>query len=389
MPNNKLKVKSFFIKTLVMKTNKYTYLSIGLALLMASCGGNPDKKAQLEALKKQQSTLTEEIQKLEAEVKLTDTSAVANTKSIIVGFTELKKESFTHYLQVQGKIDSDKNISVSSQVGGLVDNVFVVKGQQVAKGTLLAKTDGSQILKGIQEVNKSLEFANELFDKQKRLWDQKIGTEVQYLQAKNQKESLERKKSTLQEQYAKTSIHAPFTGVIDEVFTREGQMLSPGMPAFRLVNSTELKLIAQVSESYVSNVKVGQDAIIVFPDLNKTINTKITVVGDIIDPVNRTFQVDLALKQDKNMLKANMISYVKIKDYTNPSVIVIPVNLIQRSNDKSYVYVAENGKSAKRFVTLGRHYESTVEVLDGLHEGDKLITIGYQDLVDGQSIKFE
>ena len=389
MPNNKLKVKSFFIKTLVMKTNKYTYLSIGLALLMASCGGNPDKKAQLEALKKQQSTLTEEIQKLEAEVKLTDTSAVANTKSIIVGFTELKKESFTHYLQVQGKIDSDKNISVSSQVGGLVDNVFVVKGQQVAKGTLLAKTDGSQILKGIQEVDKSLEFANELFDKQKRLWDQKIGTEVQYLQAKNQKESLERKKSTLQEQYAKTSIHAPFTGVIDEVFTREGQMLSPGMPAFRLVNSTELKLIAQVSESYVSNVKVGQDAIIVFPDLNKTINTKITVVGDIIDPVNRTFQVDLALKQDKNMLKANMISYVKIKDYTNPSVIVIPVNLIQRSNDKSYVYVAENGKSAKRFVTLGRHYESTVEVLDGLHEGDKLITIGYQDLVDGQSIKFE
>jgi len=389
MLNNKLKVKSFFIKTFVMKTNKYTYVIIGLALVMASCGGNPDKKAQLETLKKQQSTLTEEIQKLEAEIKLTDTSAAANTKSIIVGFEELKKVPFTHYLQVQGKIDSDKNISVSSQVGGTVDNVFVVKGQHVEKGTLLAKTDGSQILRGIQELDKSLELANELFEKQKRLWDQKIGTEVQYLQTKNQKESLERRKATLQEQYAKTSIHAPFSGVIDEVFTREGQMLSPGMPAFRLVNSTELKLIAQVSESYVSDVKVGQDAIVVFPDLDKTINTKITVVGDVIDPVNRTFQIDLALKQDKNMLKANMISYVKIKDYTNPSVIVIPVNLVQRSNDKSYVYVVENGKSAKRFVTLGRHYESTVEVLDGLHEGDKLITVGYQDLVDGQSIKFE
>ena len=372
-----------------MKTNTYTYLSIGLALLMASCGGNPDKKVQLEELKKKQSTLTEEIQKLEAEIKLTDTSAQANTKSIIVGVEVLKKQSFTHYLQIQGKIDSDKNISVSSQVGGLVDNIYVVKGQLVSTGTLLAKTDGSQIMRGIQEVDKSLEFANELFDKQKRLWDQKIGTEVQYLQAKNQKESLERKKATLQEQYAKTSIHAPYAGVIDEVYTKEGQMLSPGMPAFRLVNSSELKLIAQVSESYVSNIKAGQEAIVVFPDLNKTINTKITVVGDVIDPVNRTFQVDLALKQDKNLLKANMISYVKIKDYSNASVLVIPVNIVQRSNNKSYVYVAENGKSVKRFVTLGQHYESTVEVLDGLNEGDKLITEGYQDLVDGQSIKFE
>ena len=244
-------------------------------------------------------------------------------------------------------------------------------------------------MKGIQEVDKALELANQLYDKQKRLWDQQIGTEVQYLQAKNQKEALESKKSTLQEQYSKTSIRAPFSGVIDEVYTKEGQLLSPGMPAFRLVNTNDLKLVADVSESYVSKVKVNQTAIISFPDVDKTINSRVTVVGDVIDPVNRTFQVDLDLKQDKNLFKANMISYVKIKDYSNPSVVVIPVNLIQRNDDKDYVYVVDGAVSAKRFVTLGQHYENSVEILDGLKEGEKLITIGYQDLVEGQPIKFE
>ncbi len=272
---------------------------------------------------------------------------------------------------------------------GSVEHVYVVKGQQVQKGALLAKTDGEQINKGIQEVDKALELANQLYDKQKRLWDQQIGTEVQYLQAKNQKEALESKKATLQEQYSKTSLRAPFSGVIDEVYTKEGQLLAPGMPAFRLVNANDLKLVAAVSESYVSNVRVNQDAIVTFPDLNKTIHTKVKVVGDVINPVNRTFQVDLDLKQDKNSLKANMISYIKIKDYSNPSVITIPVNLVQRNNDKNYVYVVDGKVSAKRFVTLGKYYDNSVEVLDGLKEGEKLITIGYQDLVEGQPIKFE
>ena len=371
-----------------MKNRTYTYLSLGLLALAVSCVA-PDKKSELEKLKSEQASLSDKIKTLEEEIKKSDTSAGANTKFIVVDFEQLKKKPFTHYLQVQGKIDSDKNVEVSSSIGGSVDNVYVVKGQQVQKGALLAKTDGEQILKGIQELDKALELANQLYDKQKRLWDQQIGTEVQYLQAKNQKESLESKKATLQEQYSKTSIRAPFSGVIDEVYTREGQMLAPGMPAFRLVNTNDVKLVAAVSESYVSKVKVNQDAIVVFPDLNKEVKSRVKVVGDVIDPINRTFQVDLDLKQDKNLLKANMISYIKIKDYTNPSVIVIPVNLVQRNNNQNYVYVVDGKVAAKRFVTLGQYYENTVEVLDGLKEGEKLITIGYQDLVEGQPIKFE
>ncbi len=362
------------------------YASIGLMFLAVACG-QPDKKEELEKLKSEQSSLAEKIRTLEEEIKRTDTTDA--TKYIVVGFSEVKKTPFIHYLQVQGKIDSDKNVDISSSIGGSVDQVYVVKGQQVTKGALLAKTDGEQILKAIAEVDNALEFANQLYDKQKRLWDQQIGTEVQYLQAKNQKESLESKKSSLQEQYSKTSIRAPFAGVIDEVYTKEGQMLAPGMPAFRLVNTNDVKLVANVSESYVSKVKVNQEAIVTFPDLNKEITTRVNVVGDVIDPVNRTFQVDLDLKQDKNMLKANMISYIKIKDYSNPSVIVIPVNLIQRNNGKDYVYVVDGKISAKRFITIGQHYENNVEVLDGLKEGEKLITIGYQDLVEGQPIKFE
>ncbi|HSY60363.1 MAG TPA: efflux RND transporter periplasmic adaptor subunit, partial [Cytophaga sp.] len=364
-----------------MKNRTYTYLSLGVFALAVSCGA-PDKKSELEKLKSEQASLSEKIKTLEEDIEKTDTTAAAKKKYIVVGFEEIKKKPFTHYLQVQGKIDSDKNVEISSAVGGTVEQVYVVKGQQVQKGALLAKTDGEQILKSIQELDKSLELANQLYDKQKRLWDQQVGTEVQYLQAKNQKESLESKKATLQEQYSKTSIRAPFAGVIDEVFTKEGQMLAPGMAAFRLVNTGDLKLVAAVSESYVSKVKVSQEALVTFPDLNnKEIKSRVKVVGDVIDPVNRTFQVDLDLKQDKNLLKANMISYVKIKDYTNPSVIVIPVNLIQRNNNQSYVYVVDGNVAAKRFVTVGQYYENSVEILGGLKEGEKLITIGYQDLV--------
>ncbi|ABG59768.1 efflux RND transporter periplasmic adaptor subunit [Cytophaga hutchinsonii] len=371
-----------------MKNRTYTYLSLSLLAVAISCGA-PDKKAELEKLKSEQTTLAEKIKTLEEEIKKTDTSAGAATKYIVVGFEQVKKKPFTHYLQIQGKIDSDKNVEISSSVGGSVDQVYVVKGQQVQKGALLAKTDGDQLMKGIQEVDKQLELLNQLYDKQKRLWDQQIGTEVQYLNAKNQKEAAESRKATLQEQYSKTSIRAPFSGVIDEVYTKEGQMLAPGMPAFRLVNTGDLKLVAAVSESYVSKVKVNQEAIVTFPDINKEIKTRVKVVGDVIDPTNRTFQVDLDLKQDKNLLKANMISYIKIKDYSNPAVIVIPVNLVQRNNDKNYVYVVDGNISAKRFITLGQYYDNSVEVLDGLKEGEKLITIGYQDLVEGQPIKFE
>jgi RND family efflux transporter MFP subunit len=372
-----------------MKNKTYTYLSLGLLALAVSCGA-PDKKEALAKLKEDQTSLSDQIKKLEEEIKKEDTTAGANKKYIVVGFEEIKKKPFTHYLQVQGKIDSDKNADVSSIVGGTVEKIYVTKGQKVSRGTLLAKTDDESILKSIDAANKRLELLNQLYDKQKRLWDQQIGTEVDYLSAKNNKESAEKEKAGLMVQYANTSIKAPFDGVIDDVLAREGQLLAPGAPAFKLVNGSDLKLIAAVSESYVSKVKVNQEALVIFPDLNnKEIKSRVKVVGDVIDPINRTFQVDLDLRQDKNMLKANMISYVKIKDYTNPSVVVIPVNLIQRNNNQSYVYVVDGNVAAKRFVTLGQYYETSVEVLDGLKEGEKLITIGYQDLVEGQPIKFE
>ena len=371
-----------------MKNTTYTYLSLSLLLLAVSCGA-PDKKAELEKLKSEQTSLAEKIRTLEEEIKKTDTSTASTAKFIVVSFESVKKQPFTHYLQIQGKIDSDKNVAVSSLVGGTVEKIYVEKGQKVSKGTVLAKTDDEAILKTIDGINNRLQLHTQLYEKQKRLWDQQIGSEVEYLNAKTAKEADEKDKAAAMVTYANTSIKAPFSGVIDDVIAKEGQMLAPGVPAFKLVDASDLKLVANVSESYVSKVKVNQEAIVTFPDLNKEIKTRVRVVGDVIDPINRTFQVDLDLKQDKNVLKANMISYIKIKDYSNPSVVVIPVNIVQKNNGKDYVYVAEGNVAAKRFITLGQYYDNSVEVLSGLKDGEKLITIGYQDLVEGQPIKFE
>jgi hypothetical protein len=172
------------------------------------------------------------------------------------------------------------------------------------------------------------------------------------------------------------------------VFAKEGEMLAPGVPVILFVNSNELKLVANVSESYVSNIKVGQNVEVYFPDLKKTIQTKVNVVGDVIDPINRTLNIEMALTQDKNMFKANMIAYVKIKDYQNASSISIPINVVQRNGSENYVYVAEGNKTVKKNVVLGKTYKNQIEVLSGLKVGDLLVTIGYQDLVEGQQISY-
>lgn len=368
-----------------MKThNKFLYtLSIVGTLVACSAPSNEDKLAEL---KSKAADLNKEISELETLIAKSDTTK--KDAGLKVGVSKIENSTFVHNIEVQGKIDSDKNVRLSSTIGGTVDQIYVSKGQSVAKGALLLRTDGDQILKALDEVNNALDLANQLYDKQKRLWDQKIGTEVQYLQAKNQKEGLEKKKASIETQYENTKIRAPYAGVIDEVYAKVGEMLPPGVPALRIVNSNELKLVANVSESYVSNIKAGQPVEVYFPDLKKTIQSKVYVVGDVIDPVNRTITIEMALAQDKNAYKANMIAYIKIKDYQKASSIAIPVNVVQRNGNENYVYVAVGNKTVKKNIVLGKVYKNQIEVLSGLSIGDMLITVGYQDLVDGQLISY-
>jgi RND family efflux transporter MFP subunit len=366
-----------------MKT-KYITGSIAIAILLQACQPE-DKQAKLEALKSQYAALSKDIKTLEAEIAAADTTKKED-KGFKVGTETATKANFQHYLEVQGKIDSDKNIVITSSIGGEVKTLYVVKGQNVKKGDLLAKTDDAALLRNLEQMDKNLELATQVYEKQKALWEQKIGTEIQYLQAKTNKESLEKSRAALVEQIEKTKLRAPFAGVVDEIYAKQGEVLAPGMPAFRLFNSEVIKLVADVSESYVAKLKVGQEAIVVFPDLKEEIVSKVTVVGDVINPTNRTINVELAIKQDKNKFKANMIAYIKIKDYSNKEAITVPINAVQKNGNEAYIYVAD-GKFAKKVsVTLGRVSGTRIEVLSGLSEGVKVITVGYQDLVDGQAI---
>lgn len=365
--------------------NNFIQALLLLVWVATACSSSDEKLARLESLKSEYEALGKEIKTLEAEIAEADTSS-KESKAIKVAIEQIKAMPFTHYLEVQGKIDSDKNIVLTSAMGGEVKGIYVVKGQTVKKGELLAKTDDVTIVKNLEQLDKNLELATQVYDKQKALWDQKIGTEIQYLQAKTNKESLEKNRLILLEQLDKTRIKAPFAGVVDEIFTKQGEMLAPGVPAFRLFNTDAIKLVTDVSESYIAKLKVGQDAIVTFPDLKQEIKSKVTVVGDVINPVNRTVNVELSIQQDKNKYKANMISYIKIKDYHTSSAFTVPVNVIQKNGEETYVYIAENGVAKKTKVVLGKVFANRQEVLEGLTEGMKVITVGYQDLVDGQEI---
>lgn len=362
-------------------------LIAGVVVFAAACGSEQqgDKKAELEQLRKQQAELTKKIKELEASLNL---SGENKGKTVQVEVAQLAKQLFTHQVEIAGKVESDRDILLTAKAAGSVTRIHVVRGQRVRKGALLATQEADVLIKNLQAINTNLSLATELFDKQKKLWEQKIGTEVQYLSAKTQKESLESQKAALIEQIEFTKIKAPIDGIVDDVFAKEGESLAPGMPAFRVVNNSSYKVTAEMGEGYIAKVKQGDGVELFFPDINKTIKAKIGVVGGIVDPVNRTFGIEIPLKNPDPFVKPNMITYVKIQDYKNPSAIVVPINVIQHSENGNYVFVADKGKAVKKDVEVGKTYLNNAEVKSGLTDSEKLITIGYQELVDGQPVKY-
>jgi RND family efflux transporter MFP subunit len=227
-----------------------------------------------------------------------------------------------------------------------------------------------------------------VYEKQQSLWQQKIGTEMQFLQAKANKESLEKRMLQLKQQHDLTRVSAPISGTVDEIYPKEGELTAPGMPICRIINISKLKVTAEVAEAYMSKIKKGTVVSLYFPDINYTTDSYITSVSDIINQVNRTFSIQASLPTINVPIKANMTVYLKILDYYNPSVITVPLNVIQYSDEGAYVYIAENAKAKKVPVAVGNIYKTTAEIIAGLQEGDRLITVGYQDMVDNLPIRF-
>src|SRR6478736_4076939 len=374
-----------------MKSRKYSILLTAIIVtgFLTSCSNTTvDKSTQLEKLKTEQAALAKQIAKLEKEVAL-ENPKKSNAKSKDVGVIELAPRKFDHYIQTQGKIDAEDNILVSAKSAGVITQVFVREGDQVSKGQTLAQIDNTLILRSIEEVKSSLELATTVYNRQKNLWDQKIGSEVQYLQAKSNKESLERRLASLNEQIEMTRIKSPINGVVDEIQAKVGQNIAPGMPTARVVNSVDLKMTANISEAYVTNIKKGNKVIVYLPDLKREFEAKITFVGRNINQLSRTFNIEVDLPSNPD-LRPNMTAIVKIVYDSYPTALVVPINVVQDINGEKIVYIAEaNGSqlvARRKVITIDGVYDNKAKV-NGLSAGDKVITAGFQGLNDGQFIK--
>ncbi|MEI7983350.1 MAG: efflux RND transporter periplasmic adaptor subunit [Bacteroidota bacterium] len=364
----------------------------GLILFLLSCG-NPsnDKKARLEQLKKEHDKLMVEIMQLEKEIYPSGAATATPVK-----VSEIRNQPFEHYIEVQGRIDGNENIGVSPRnQGGVVTKILVHEGDYVTRGTVLAELDADVLKQQLKDLQSKLAFATDIYNRQKALWDQKIGSEVQYLQAKNNMESAQNGINTLQDQIKMSVITAPIDGTVEDIPIKVGQMSSSASPtpAFRIVNFSKAKALADVGEAYSSKIQTGDAVKVFLPDFNQELEEKVTFASKYINPTNRTFLVEVDLPVNKISFRANMIAVLRIKDYSNPSTIAIPQNYIQASRDDGqYVFIAseENGKklARKRTVTPFVTFNGLTEIITGLNVGDKIITAGYKDLYDGQPIDF-
>ena len=374
-----------------MKTINLSIAGLIVLFLIFSCSN--DKQAQLEKLKQKQTDLTEKIKILESEVKSTQ-KGLNPEKFKFVGIEEVKTNVFDHYIKVQGKLDGDLNAGVFAEAPGTVSAKYADVGQNVVKGQVLAQIDDQQYRSQLEGLETQYKFASDMFDKQKRLWDQKIGSEVQYLQSKTTKESLERQIASLKQQTDKFKIKSPIDGTIEECNIKVGGVVSPDprLVAYRVVAFKNLKVTAEVSEAYSAKVQNGDKLIVSFPDINKQVETEVSFVSKYINSVNRTFLIETRINSTTPDLKANMIAILQINDYHSEKSILAPMNVIQTDMDGSYVYVIRPkdkfSAAFKQPVVIGNSYNGVAEILKGLSVGDRVISIGYQELVDGEYVRF-
>lgn len=371
---------------------KNIFYTLAITAILVSCSAAPDKKMELEKLKAQHDELSTQISKLEAEVY--PKGVPAESKSITVKIEPITSCVFTHYIEVQGVVDGDQNVAVSPQTPGIVTAVYVTEGSNVKKGQVMAELDAVVLKQSLVELRTQLELASNLFEKQKALWEKNIGSEVQFLQAKTNKEGLENKIKTLQGQIDMARVISPISGTVESMPLKVGQMASPGQPtsAIRVINMNSAKIKADISENYSAKIENGNKVIVRFPDLGKEIESKLNFVSRLIDPTNRTFQVECKIQSGEVVLRANMIAYVKIKDYTNEKAFCLPVNYIQSNKEGKFIFIAVQKDNqwiaTSRQVKQGMDYNGVAEVLEGLTEGDKVVSSGYQNLKEGDLITF-
>ena len=380
-----------------MKLMKHISLILALSLVVAACGKKSDSdldkkrgeltksEASLDSLKKVIATLKEEIEEL-------DTAAKA--KAIPVMVSTLGADGYKNPFQIQGLVESDKNVLVSPEVPGNITRIHVREGQRVRKGQVIASLDGSAAGAQIAELENAMSLAKINYEKQSRLWEKKIGSEMQYLQAKNQYENLEKSLITAQTQLGKYTLTSPISGTVDEIMANEGELVGSltGGPVARIVDLKDIKIKANVSEKYIGQIKKGQEVEVQFPSIGLTMNEKVFSVGNVVDVNNRTFTMYVKPTKNLDQLKPNLLSIITAYDFEVDDAISVPTKLIRNDGKGDYVMVAKSTKGSKvtaekRSITVGRKFANNSIVLEGLEAGDQIITEGFNNVINGDEIK--
>jgi RND family efflux transporter MFP subunit len=374
---------------------KKILFTLGLITLVVSCKQQPEE-TNLSELTKEKSTLMKQIDSLNNRLKEVDEQiALLDTTKQLQKVTLLtaKDTLFSHFISLQGTVASDQNVVLHPEMGGNITAVLVKEGQRVSAGQRLVQFDNQSVLDQINEVQIQLDLASTTYERQKRLWDQKIGSEMQFLQAKSQKEGLEKTLRSLQTQLGKMTLRAPFSGVIDEIFAKKGEMTAMQSPILRLVNLSKMYVEAEVPEAYLTSIKKGTPVVVAFDALGKEVSSKVSEVGSFINPENRSFKIKIDLNNRDGSLKPNLLANLKINDFKAQGV-VLPKQIIQM-NTKGETFVFTIKQDSTRVLVekvplvLSKEYNNEVLVQEGLKGGEKLIYEGGKFVKEGDEVHIQ
>jgi len=377
---------------------------IVLSLIIVSCGGNKNEsvdsliaEGNIEALKEKRSALNEEQRTAAMQVKKIDSvlELKSGNKNLpLVSTIVVKDTLFNHYLELQGSVETKQNIVISPEYNGLLERIYVKEGQRVNKGQLLAKIDDGGISQQLAQMETQLALAKTTFERRQRLWEQNIGSEIEYLQAKAQYEGQQNSVAQMRSQVGKTTIRAPFSGTIEDVIAEQGTVVASGQTQImRLVSLEDMYIEAEIPEDYLTSVSENTPVTINFPILNKTVDSKVRQASNYISPTNRTFRIEVAVPNKNKSIKPNLTARLKINDYTSEKALLIPLSVISENADgEQYVYIAEGEDTpvAKRqIIETGRSQGQNIEVLSGLSNGDFVIKEGARTVKEGQELQIK
>ena len=381
---------------------KKILIIISVAATLISCGGKEktvdeivagnnleEINAKKNELTAKQNAILDEIEKLDIAIANLDSSLSIPVITTI----EAKATSFKHYVQIQGNVQTKENIVIYPEYAGVLTRVLVKEGQFVNKGEVLAKIDDGGLNQQLSQMETQLALAKTTFERQERLWKDKIGSEIQFLQAKANYEAQQKAVNQMKEQLAKTTITAPFSGVIDDVMSEQGQVVSPGMnQLFRIINLKDMFIEAEIPENYITNIRTGSQVNVYFPVLNDTVTSTIRQVSNYINPNNRTFKIEIAITNENKMVKPNMTALLSINNYVNDSALVLPQAIIsENAEGEKYVYAVKKGKknrnyAEKRLVKIGKTQNGVAEITEGIANGDIIIDEGARTVKEEEQV---